>query len=79
MEFIQIPPKIHNLVKLADISNLNLTSNQEVFLGEVNGFNIEARYPQYKQEFYRLCTKEFASHYFLKIKEFYKWIKSHTP
>jgi len=74
----KIPPKVHNLVKLAEISNLDLSSEQEVFLGEVNSFNIEARYPQYKQEFYKLCTKEFASGYFFKIKEYYKWIISHT-
>jgi len=72
----KIPPKTHNLVNLADLSNLKLNSHQEVFLGQVNGFNIEARYPQYKQELYKLCTKDFAADYFHRIKDFYKWIKS---
>ena len=43
---------------------------------EVNDFNLEVRYPEYRQEFYKSCTKEFAEDYFIKIKEYYKWIKS---
>ena len=72
----RIPPKTHNLLVLADKSSLNLSNDQEIFLGEINGFNIEARYPRYKQEFYKLCSKNFTSDYFFKIKELFTWIKS---
>ena len=47
----QLPPKTHNLVKLARHTNINMTEEQEIFLDEVNDFNLEARYPQYKSEF----------------------------
>lgn len=72
----KIPPKTHNLNKLAKYSNLKLSKDQIVFLDEVNDFNLEVRYPEYKREFYKLCTKEFASSYFLKIQEFSLWLKS---
>ena len=49
----QLPPKTHNLIKLARHTNINLTEEQEVLLDEVNDFNLEARYPQYKNEFYK--------------------------
>lgn len=72
----KIPPKIHNLVKLAEVSSLNLTDEQKVFLDEVNDFNLETRYPDYKLEYYNNCTKEFTDKYLIKIKEYHKWLKS---
>jgi len=70
------PPRIHNLVKLAELSSLNLTDGENLFLDEVNDFNIATRYPDYKQEFHKICTKDYAEEYFIRIKEFYEWLKS---
>ena len=53
-----------------------LNMDKKVFLDEVNDFNIETRYPEYKQEFYKICTMEYAEEYFEKIKGQYRWIKS---
>jgi HEPN domain-containing protein len=72
----QIPPRIHNLVRLAEQTSLNLTEEQRIFLDEVSDFNIETRYPDYKNLFSEQCTREFATLYFNKIKEFYKWLLS---
>ena len=54
--------------------NLNLSSEKLEFLKKVNEFNIEARYPDKKFSFYKLCTKEFTEKYFTEIKEIYKWL-----
>ena len=70
----ELPPRIHNLLRLAERTNLILSDEQKLLLGEINRFNIEARYPDYKQEFYRLCTREFAEEYHTKIKELYEWL-----
>ncbi len=72
----KVPPKTHNLLKLAERSGLSLTENQKLFLDEVNDFNLEVRYPEYRREFYRLCTREFAEGYFTQIKEFITWLRS---
>ena len=72
----KIPPKTHNLLKLAEKSNLSLTEEQKLFLDEVNDFNLEVRYPEYRREFYKLCTKDFTEHYFTKIKGFSLWLTS---
>lgn len=72
----KVPPKTHNLVKLAEISSLDLTDEQKIFLDEVNDFNLETRYPDYKLEFYNSCNEEFTDKYLTKIKEYYKWLKS---
>jgi len=71
-----IPPKIHNLVRLAELSKIKLDDEQKFFLDKINDFNIQTRYPDYKLEFYQRCTKEFTNKYFNKIKEFYEWFNS---
>ena len=72
----KIPPRTHDLVKLTKSTKLELTKNQEEFLFIVNDFNLEARYPDEKLEFYKLCTKKFARKNFEKIKVMYQWLKS---
>ena len=71
-----VPPRIHNLVRLAELSSLGVSEEQRIFLDEVNDFNLEVRYPDYRQEFYKRCTREYAEPYFDRIKEFYEWLKS---
>lgn len=71
-----IPPKTHNLVKLAEKSFLELSEETRIFLDEVNSFNLEARYPDYKNEFHKKCDRKFAETYLNKIKEHCNWLKS---
>lgn len=71
-----IPPKIHNLVRLAELSRIVLNDEQKFFLDKVNDFNIQTRYPDYKLEFYKACDAEYAKENLAKIKEFYSWFKS---
>ncbi|HEY4503646.1 MAG TPA: HEPN domain-containing protein, partial [Candidatus Paceibacterota bacterium] len=51
------PPKIHNLVRLEEMSNLHLSEDVKDYLIVVNTFNIRARYDEYKTSFYKMCTK----------------------
>ncbi|MBI5206206.1 MAG: HEPN domain-containing protein [Candidatus Firestonebacteria bacterium] len=67
-------PNINNLIKLAKNIKLSLTYEQKQLLVGITRFNIAARYPDFKQEFYKTCTKEFTEEYFFKIKELYKWL-----
>lgn len=69
------PPKVHDLLKLAKATKLNLSKDIEEFLSKVTDFNIEARYTDYKTKFYKLCSKEFTESNFSKIKETYEWLK----
>lgn len=39
-------PRIHNLVRLAEIAGLKLSEEQIDLLADVNEFNIEGRYPE---------------------------------
>ncbi len=72
----QMPPRTHSLVKLAEKTTLPLTEEQKLFLDEVTDFNLEVRYPEYRNEFRRKCTRAFCEERFNKIKEYHKWLRS---
>ena len=67
-------PRIHDLYKLADRCELEMTEEQKDALQYVNLFNIEARYEEYKREFYQKCTKAFAEKNIATIKELRVWL-----
>jgi HEPN domain-containing protein len=41
----KVPPTIHNLISLANLAGLKLTSKQLQLFAELNPLNIEGRYP----------------------------------
>lgn len=71
-----MPPKTHNLVRLAEITKIELPDNEKILLDKITDFNIQTRYPDYKFDFYKRCTRQYCSKYFLKIKEMNLWLKS---
>ncbi len=68
----QQAPYIHDLVRLQEIAGLKLTKEEKSFLNKINDFNIRTRYPEYKLQFYKLCTQKYTKNYFDKIIEMYK-------
>ncbi|MCK5103151.1 MAG: HEPN domain-containing protein [Cyclobacteriaceae bacterium] len=69
------PPFIHNLLRLAEKSDLSLTDEKKEQLVTITAFNINARYDDYKMSFKRKCTPDFTTDWFEKLKELRKWIK----
>ncbi|HHD92686.1 MAG TPA: HEPN domain-containing protein [Candidatus Portnoybacteria bacterium] len=65
-------PRLHDLVRLQEIAKLKLSSEEVRFLNRINDFNIRARYPEYKLQFYKKCTKEYTEKYFNQIIDLYK-------
>lgn len=67
----QLPPRTHNLVRLAEAANLQVNDEQKEFLSEITDYNLEVRYPAYTHDFFKKCTEEFAAKKFDDIKEIY--------
>ena len=51
----QFPPMIHDLRRICEKADILLNSNQVVILDSITRFTLNARYDDYKQEFYKLC------------------------
>ena len=64
-----IPPKIHNLVKILSQTKVNLAKERMEFLLEVNRFQLAGRYPDYINNFYKICSLEYTENNLKKIKE----------
>lgn len=71
-----IPPRTHNLTMIANKIQIEFTEAQLNFLDRISRFNIEARYPDEKLQFYKICTKDFSDENFKQIMELYQWLKS---
>ena len=67
-------PPIHNLYRIAELSGLEMNEEIADWLDIITSFNINARYDDFKREFYKLCTKEFATLWMERIKLIREWI-----
>lgn len=54
------PPRIHDLLRLADKSQIHTTEVQKDNLDLITTFNINARYPDFKHSFYNRCDFNFT-------------------
>lgn len=69
-------PKSHDLLYLAEKTKLELTERQEDLLDTITRFNMNARYDNYKKEFYLKCTDEYTKQQVNNIEEVRIWLKS---
>lgn len=65
-------PYTHDLVQLYKLAGMELNNSTKDLLYEVNKFNMKARYPEWKSQFYKYCTKEYAERYLDEINKLYK-------
>jgi HEPN domain-containing protein len=70
------PPLIHDLRRIGEKASISFGEDREIIIETISQFNIRARYDDYKQEFYRLCTREYAAEWIEKIKMIRIWIKT---
>jgi HEPN domain-containing protein len=66
---------LHNLIRIAELSGLELSHEHRNDLAVITTFNISARYDDFKQRFYNKCTPQFTALWIEKIKEYRLWIK----
>ena len=63
------PPKTHNLIVLLEQANVDLGEEKMNFLVNYNNFQLSARYPDYLNEIYKVCTKQFSEKQMDNVKE----------
>lgn len=70
------PPFTHDLLKLANIGELDLTEDQQAELSEITTYHVNARYGYIKDRLYQKATKEYSQLWFGKIEDYFLWIKN---
>jgi len=71
------PPLIHDLVRLAEKTDIKLTNKIQNELADISVFNIQARYDDYKLSFFKKANKKFAAKYLKITKEILSWLKEY--
>lgn len=69
------PPFIHNLIRLAELTDMKVNDDQKKMLATITTFNISTRYDDHKMSFYKKCTKNFTDTWIENIKTLRQWIK----
>ena len=64
----------HDLLRLALNLDLDIDPLKEDWLDKITTFNLNARYDNFRQDFYQLCTQEFALEWKSKIEELRQWL-----
>jgi HEPN domain-containing protein len=74
----QNPPYIHNLSKLAELSDLysQMNNEQKDLLDVLEPLNIQARYPEEKERIFDTLLAERCMWMLDQTEELYKWIKA---
>lgn len=72
------PPYTHNLTRLIEGSTLEkeMTDEQLDLIDTLIPMNIQARYPEYKDQLSRMLTKEYCRNLIDDTKQLQKWIKN---
>jgi HEPN domain-containing protein len=74
----EIPPKIHDLAKLANKGGIwgRVSDEQKELFKKLAPLQIEARYPEYKERVAATLTKEFCEKLLSETEMFSCWIKA---
>jgi len=73
----EIPPKVHDLPKLAKLADVinTLSNEQKLLLSKLLPLQIEARYPEYKSKVSASLSREYCNKLLTETEEFLCWIK----
>lgn len=70
------PPRVHDLEFLYNQTELKLSAEQTDFLRIVNSWNLEGRYQDYKDKFYKIATKDYTEQKIKQVDELRVWLQS---
>lgn len=71
-----LAPRIHNLIRLAELAELNLDPRQRELLAEINIFNIQDRYPD---TLFPEPSSEDVEQYVTNAGAMYQWLAKQLP
>ena len=70
-------PYKHNLAELGKATGISFDDSRSDLIDEVNTFNIQGRYEDFKNAFRQKATREYADEYLQKVTSLCVWLTSH--
>jgi HEPN domain-containing protein len=69
-----MPPKVHDLLRLAERAGLGHSSEHQTLLARLNNYYIETRYPEEVAALAGSLTRELAAACLAEVKEYISWL-----
>ena len=70
------PPRLHNLLRLAEIASVALDQDREAFFGELSGYYVQTRYPEEIESLGGSLNRVAAGETLRKTEEATQWLLS---
>jgi HEPN domain-containing protein len=70
------PPFSHDLVNIANQTELEIEAEWYDYLNTINRWNIEGRYPDYKMKLHAIANEEYMNVHFNKVNSLKEWLLS---
>ncbi len=68
------PPRTHNLLVLVSQTNLKPDEEQMIMLSQMNQFNLESRYPDYKMTVYQIANRDYTQGLLYAVQTLKEWL-----
>ncbi len=68
------PPFTHDLLRIAQKAGIEVNEDQANWLDEISTFHLNARYDNYKREFFKRADETFTLIWLERIKTLRKWL-----
>ena len=72
----EFPPRVHNLLRLAETAKISLEPDHRQFLGDLSGYYIQTRYPEEIEYCGTDVTPEISEEALRKTREAIEWLFS---
>lgn len=72
----EFPPRLHNLMRLAEHAGLELETDGVVLMRELSGYYIQTRYPEEIEKISRGISRELARDILTKTEDATQWLSS---
>jgi HEPN domain-containing protein len=70
----EFPPRVHQLVRLAEVAGIELNLDRAQFLRELSGYYIQSRYPEEIAHMASAADRATAEHVLETTEETFKWL-----
>ncbi|MBI5399009.1 HEPN domain-containing protein [Candidatus Saganbacteria bacterium] len=71
----EFPPRLHNLLRLAEISNLALLDKEKAFLERLSYYYVETRYPEKRRQLAKDLNRQTANEDYGETQNIWKRLK----
>jgi HEPN domain-containing protein len=72
----EVPPRTHQLVRIAEEAKLDLSEEQKDFMRELSAYYVQSRYPGEMEDMESRISEDLANRVLKRTQELLQWLRS---